>query len=198
MRRLVQGIGVNDNKNLTLKDGKLTEEYKLWSNMLFRCTKKFWIKHPTYIGVTCSENFKSYAFFYEWCQGQIGFGNTGVGSRRWNLDKDLLVKGNKLYSEAVCVFVPQRVNLLLTKRDASRGEWPIGVHVDEQGKFRSQCSKGKGKKKNLGGFDTAQEAFEAYKTFKESLIKEVANEYKGLLDSRVYAALMVYKVNAND
>lgn len=198
MGRLVHGIGVNDNKHLTYIDGKLTKEYKMWSNMLFRCTEKFWIEHPTYIGVTCSDNFKSYAFFYQWCQNQVGFRNRAVSGRGWNLDKDVLVKGNKLYSEDTCVFIPQRLNLLLTKRDASRGEFPIGVHLDEQGKFRSQCSKGTGKTKNLGGFDTAQEAFEAYKTFKELLIKEVANEYKGLLDSRVYAALMVYEVSVND
>ena len=55
-----------------------------------------------------------------------------------------------------------------------------------------------GKKRFLGCFNTPQEAFQAYKTFKEALIKEVANEYKEQLDSRVYEALMNYEVNEND
>lgn len=199
MNKLVRGIGINENKYLAEKDGILVKEHILWTNMLHRCTEKCWVKYPTYIGTTCSENFKSYTFFYEWCQKQVGFGNRDEVGRGWQIDKDILIKGNKHYSEDTCVFVPSKINKLLTKRHNFRGEWPIGVSWHESSKkFHSCCSDGAGKNKRLGCFNTMQEAFLAYKVFKEALIKEVAEKYKLQLDPRAYQTLINYEVNIND
>lgn len=200
MSKLVCGIGFNDRKYLSVVNKSNTIEYEAWRGMLRRCMPEYQNKNQTYIGVTCSENFKSYSFFYEWCQTQIGFGNTDENGSSWQLDKDLLVRGNKVYSEYFCVFVPQRVNSLLTKNDATRGEFPVGVwwHKSDK-KFRAQCRDGKGKSKHIvGQFSTPQEAFQAYKKVKESYIKQVANEYRTQLDHRAYEALINYQVNIND
>ena len=197
--KLVQGIGFKGTDYPSCSNSKPLKVYQMWRGLLERCTEKCWTNHPTYNGVTCSDNFKHYTFFYEWCQKQVGFGNTDENGRGWQLDKDLLVKDNKLYSEDTCVFVPQRINNLVTKCDSSRGEWPVGVYRDgAKGRFVSKCSNGTGKQTYLGRFKTAQEAFQAYKTYKEALIKQVANEYKEQLDYRVYEALMNYEVNEND
>ncbi len=196
--KLVQGVGLNDGKYITRKDGRNIKEYNLWNSMLERCSDNLRKKRPTYMGTTCSDNFKLYSFFYEWCQTQVGFGEEDENGKRWHLDKDILFKGNKCYSEDTCAFVPQRINCMLVKCNAARGEWPVGVCWDRScKKFVSQCND-TGKNKHLGYFNTPQEAFQAYKTFKESLIKEVANEYKNQLDPRVYEALMNYEVNEND
>ena len=119
----VHGVGVLGTKYPVSEGGRGTKEYDLWKSMLRRCysdtCKK---KQPTYEGCEVSDNFKSYEYFYEWCNKQIGFDNEG-----WHLDKDLLVKGNKIYSESTCVFIPADVNLVLTKRTSSRGQHLIGV-----------------------------------------------------------------------
>jgi len=199
MNALVCGIGVNERMYLS-RDGRVNiSEYKIWYSMLERCTIKYWSKHPTYVGVTCSENFKSYTFFYEWCNKQNGFNEKDENGMYWHLDKDILVKDNKVYSEDNCVFVPQRINNLLTKGNSRRGNYPIGVswHKGTK-KYMASCSFGKMKLQYLGLFATPQEAFLVYKTYKEALIKEVANEYKEVLDKRVYEALMKYEVNIND
>lgn len=93
-------FGIIGTKYPVSEGGKDTKEYILWKGMLERCysttLKK---KYPTYEGCEASENFKSYEYFYEWCQKQIGFAN-----KDWQLDKDLLIKkGNKVYNESTCV-----------------------------------------------------------------------------------------------
>jgi len=196
--KLVHGLGFNSGEYPAYILGKPTEEYDSWKSMLSRCSEAFWVKNPTYVGTTCSENFKSYSYFYKWYHQQQSKGARDVKGNKWCLDKDILVKGNKLYSEDTCVFVPQRINTLLINSGAIRGEFPVGVTLDKRGtKYTARCCGADGRKV-LGYFNTAEEAFHAYKVFKENLIKQVANEYKDQLDPRAYNALMKYEVEITD
>lgn len=193
--KLICGIGFN-NGEYPCNNGKYNAiEYEHWRGMLRRCQEIWWVKHPAYNETSCSENFKHYSFFYEWCHKQIGFGNKDNKGKLWQLDKDLLVGGSKVYSEDTCIFLPQEINKLIVKNKPTRGEYPIGVHWDKKlKKFISQCNGVSENSKHLGCFDTQHEAFEAYKTFKESYIKRKANEYKSQLDPRAYQALLNYTV----
>lgn len=196
---MVRGFGVKGMDYPTWENGKHTKEYQLWQNMLERCTEKWQAKNASYKGVTCSENFKSYTFFYEWCHSQKGFNCKDDNGENWRLDKDILVKGNKVYSEDACCFVPLTVNSLLISRRAKRGDCPIGVYWDKsQSKFKSQCNVGTGVQKHLGVYATKEDAFKSYKTFKEAQIRLVTEQYKDLLDSRAYGALMNYTVEITD
>ena len=117
----------------------------------------------------------------------------------FELDKDLLTKGNKVYSENTCVFIPKEINSVLTKRTASRGEYLIGVCWHKRDKaFIARLGKNKGKRENLGYFKTEIEAFNAYKIAKESFIKEQANKWKSQINNRAYEALMNYNVEITD
>ena len=195
----VFGVGLLGTKYPSEVNGVKTKEYVLWADMLRRCySEGFKKKRPTYEGCEVSENFKYYEYFYEWCNKQIGFGNDGNGNP-FHLDKDLLIKGNKVYSETTCVFLPQEINALLTKRTTSRGRYLIGVYWCNKGKaFRAQVSKNKGKRERLGYFNTEIEAFKAYKTAKETFVKEQANKWKSQIDPRAYEALMNYQVEITD
>ena len=191
----VLGVGIVGDKYNCKINGKYVKEYQLWTDMLKRCYgEKRHLRHPTYKDCEVSDNFKSYEHFYDWCNKQIGFDNEG-----WQLDKDLLTKGNKVYSEDTCVFIPKEINLALTKSDKIRGEYPIGVCWHKKGKaFVAQVSKNTVKREHLGSFKTELEAFNAYKEAKESFIKEQANKWKDKIDERAYNALMNYKVNIDD
>ena len=191
----VYGVGVIGDKYPSKVNGVLTKEYKLWTSMLVRCysdnSKK---RRPTYEGCEVSNNFKSYEYFYEWCNKQVGFGVEG-----FELDKDLLIKGNKVYSEDSCVFIPTEINSLLVKRENMRGKYLIGVHwCNTKKAFIARVSKNKGKREHLGYFNTELEAFNAYKQAKESFIKEQANEWQGEIDERAYRALINYQVEITD
>ena len=191
----VYGVGVVGTKYPTMINGRNTKEYGLWQNMLTRCyNDTYKNKQPTYIGCEVSNNFKSYEYFYEWCQNQIGFNVEG-----WHLDKDLLVKGNKVYSEYSCVFLPNEINLLLVKCTASRGEYLIGVYWSKTANaFKATVRKNKGKQEHLGYFNTELEAYNAYKIAKEAFVKEQANKFKSQIDPRAYNALMSYEVSIDD
>ena len=119
----VCGVGILGTKYLTTINGVKTKEYGLWKDMLTRCySDTYQKKQPTYEGCEVSEKFKSYEYFYEWCNSQVG-----VDVKGFDLDKDLLTKGNKVYSENTSVFIPREINQILVKRTTSRGEHLIGV-----------------------------------------------------------------------
>ena len=109
------------------------------------------------------------------------------------------MKGNKVYSEDYCVFIPQEINKVLTKRGSMRGEHLIGVCWRNKSKaFVAHVGKSKGKQEHLGYFKTELEAFNAYKQAKEAFIKEQASKWKGKIDERAYEALMNYTVEITD
>lgn len=191
----VYGVGVLGTKYSPSINGVKTKEYMLWHSMLKRCySDTYQKKYPTYIGCEVSDNFLHYEYFYEWCNKQIGFDNEG-----WHLDKDLLIKGNKVYSENTCVFIPKEINLLLVRHTPSRGKHPIGVYWRNTKKaFVARVCKNKGVSEWLGCFTTEIEAFNAYKQAKETFIKEQAEKYKSQIDERAYNALMNYTVEITD
>ena len=172
-----------------------TQRSILYGEVCFsRCYNERNLKRkPAYRGCSVSENFKNYTYFYEWCNNQLGFGKEG-----WNLDKDLLIKGNKVYSEDTCVFVPMEINNVIVKADSLRGDLPIGVVFDKsRNKFQARMW-ANNKPKFLGRYETPEEAFQVYKINKEKHIKKIAEDWKGMIDYRAYEALINYEVDIND
>ena len=197
MGKLVWGVGFNDKTRPSRVDGKKVKEYDLWQSMLNRCfSEKYQTRQPTYKGCNVSDNFLNYSFFYDWCQEQIGFGKVDDKGRYWQLDKDLLFVGNKTYSETACVFVPQEINSFFIDSGNARGEYPLGVSFNKViGKFMAYC-KVNGKIQYLGLFNTPQEAFAAYKPFKEALCKQLALKWKTGIDERLFNAMMNWSVKS--
>ena len=175
-------------------NGKHTVEYELWAGVLQRCySEKDKEKYSAYKDCTASDNFKYLPYFKEWCNKQIGFGNEG-----WQLDKDILVKGNKIYSEDTCCFVPREVNNLFIKRYINRGAYPIGVSYHKSSRQFASAISTDGLQRSLGLFNNQEEAFLVYKEAKELHIKKVADKWKDQIDPRVYEALMNYQVEITD
>lgn len=182
----------HENKTLATRSGRL------WSLMNERCKEGSaeQTKHQTYVG--CINGFADFQHFAEWCQIQIGYMNKNTKGQFWQLDKDILVKGNKIYSPDRCVFIPPELNKLLTKRSNDRGEYPIGVTRDCNS-YRAQMErKLLGKSRLSKFFKTPEECFMFYKEQKEKYIKDVAKMYEGLVDQRVIVALNKYEVSIGD
>lgn len=192
MSKLVFGVGFNDGSRPTRIDGAKVKEYLLWTAMLRRsCDEDYKQKYPTYKDVVISDDFLNYSYFYDWCNKQIGFNNNG-----WELDKDILSPDCKIYDKDTTCFVPKEINYFFTNRKNDRGSLPVGVwfHKDTS-KYASACSIGNGKRKYLGIYETAEQAFVVYKTFKEVLCKQIALKWKDEIDPRVYEAMMKWEVD---
>ena len=174
----------------------MTKEYRLWNNMVNRCYNEV-TRHiySTYEDCSVSEEWRYLSKFKEWCNKQIGFDNDG-----WNLDKDLLSKECKIYSEHTCVFIPPEINGFLLNGNSYRGDLPVGVILDKGAKkprYRARLSK-YGKYHCYGSHSNPTDAFYAYKQAKEDFAKELAEKWKAQIDPRAYNALMNYQVEITD
>jgi hypothetical protein len=116
----------------------------------------------------------------------------------YELDKDIIIKNNKIYSPETCCFVPKEINTLLTNRRNNRGKCYIGV-TKNYNKYVSTVSIC-GKKHIIGYYSDEHDAFIAYKSAKEQYVKELAEKYfkEGKITDKVYHALMRYEVEITD
>ena len=192
------GVGITGSKYPVSINKKHLKEYKTWTDMIYRCfdeNKKK--RHPRYKDVTCCDKWLNYENFYEWLHSQENF-EQWLNGERWNLDKDILIKGNKIYSSEACCLVPQSVNILFIKNNKQRGDLPIGVSRSNN-KFKSEYH-ASNCHVYLGVYETVEDAFLKYKNAKESYIKQVARlEFdNGNITKRCYDAMMNYKVEIDD
>lgn len=163
--------------------------YNIWARILQKCySDKCQIKTPTYIDCSVVEEWYNFQVFAEWYENNY--------IENFHLDKDILVKGNKIYGPDTCCFVPQEINQLFTKTNKLRGELPIGVSLHGKN-YRVQV-KLYGKSKNFGTYKTIEKAFEIYKIEKEKYIKEVTEIWKNKLPEKTYKILINYKVEITD
>ena len=168
--------------------------FTIWSNMLTRCYDEESLKkNITYVGCSVDSIWHSFQNFAMWCEYQPEFKN-----KDWCLDKDIAERGNKLYSPDTCSFVPVEINNLFTLRGNKRGEYPLGVHKEKKsGRFIAQINR-EGRRICLGRYDTPEAAFLVYKDAKEEVIKDLANKYKGSINSAVYESLINWNVEVTD
>lgn len=183
----IHGVGfVGVGEHTAYINGKQTPAYTAWNNMLKRCySDDHLTKYPTYRGCSVHPDWHNYQIFAEWFEQQYR-------ADGWALDKDLIVGGNKTYSADTCIFIPQQLNTLLNDCGASRGGLPQGVSRNRKG-FIARL-RIDGITHCLGTYQIPEEAFQAYKVAKESNVKRMAEQYRGLIDHRVYESLMKYEV----
>ena len=169
---------------------------KVWGSMIQRCSdNKLHQVENTYADCQICEDWKLFSNFYKWfCDNYYELEDESV-----QLDKDILIKGNKLYSPQTCCFVPHTINSLFTKSNKMRGNTPIGVSwITRDRVYRAQCNDGRKHRIGLGDCHTPEEAFNAYKIYKEKVIKQIAEEYKNVIPQKVYEAMYKYEVEITD
>ena len=165
--------------------------YGIWFQMIERCYTN---KYPAYTGCAVTQSWLNFNNFRIWYESQ-----EGSNHKDYQLDKDILIKGNKLYSPNTCILVPSKLNKLLENSKSSRGVLPLGVSIHKQtGKFTARCCDGEGGYKHLGLFTNQDDAFACYKSFKEQIIKNSAEKHKDVLSKDAYNSLKNWEIEIND
>jgi hypothetical protein len=172
-------LGVGEYK--TNRRGKPTKEYSTWKGMISRCYDiRSEERYSTYKECSVAEVWHNFQNFSKWFAE-----NYPKDGCKYQIDKDLLSIGNKVYSPKTCILVPPFINSFTIDCGASRGKYLIGCCFNkERKKFVSNC-KYKGKSLTLGYYLTEEEAHKKWRSFKIKL----ALEHKSVMDSidrRIY------------
>lgn len=185
----VYGFGYIGEGVFKVSNGKSkTYHYRKWSSMLERCySDKLKIKFPTYESCIVCEEWHNFQKFSGWLENQ-----KGVGLNGWELDKDILVRNNKLYSSDTCVLIPRQINNLLKDRKKI-SNLPVGVtYTERDNLYIARCYDAEGKRVVLGYFRNEEAASKVYADFKKKVLLDVAKIYLNIVDDRVISALKFY------
>lgn len=179
LEKSVLGIGyLGNNRNKKLRK----KAYITWLSMIKRC---YGGTEINYADCTVDEEWHNFSNFMEWYVNNYFEGCC--------VDKDLKIKGNRIYSSDTCILVPKFINNIIITNKSNRRNL-IGV-VNSYNKFSAYLGN-----VYLGIFETEIEAFKCYKKHKEESIKEIALLYysNGLITTECYEALNKWTIDIND
>lgn len=186
MAKLVMGVGTTGSGPFkATATGRATRPYSAWASMLHRCYSKR--AHPSYAGCSVVAEWLSFQAFARWYSARYVPG--------WQLDKDIMLPGNRIYSPDTCCFVPAAINALLNHNKSNKGVYPCGVdwHKAKQ-MFRAALAVD-GRRKTLGYFKTAEEAGQVYLLAKKENVARVAHIYRAEIGEQTFSALMKYPID---
>lgn len=165
------------------------KKWQLWENMKQRCySDKYHARSPQYKECSiCDEWLDDRQSFFDWVdENYYTYGNEQI-----DLDKDILVKGNKVYSPDTCIFAPHSINTYFENLTAkpkyieSLDKWKPSIYLE-------------GKTVPLGYFDTEDEAKLEYIKHKEASILAKADLYKAGIPRALYKAMANWKIELSD
>lgn len=187
-----RGGSINDLPYPVRQGGILCPYYKKWMHMLDRSySYRYNYPESSYYGTYVCDEWLKASSFKDWMEKQVWQG--------LELDKDILVKGNKVYSPETCCFVPKKINvyflasvLVKSKMDRSL---PLGSHIRVYDGVKTRsidyiCNCGG---KYLGIF---KDPFDAHKAWQEQKVKDIRDIVSWWKSDEKYG--MSYQQNVAD
>jgi hypothetical protein len=190
-RKPIYGVGINDAdyvvKKTTYKNGKYEvlwqcPFYQKWIGIIKRCFDKNYHKRfPTYSKCTICDEWVYFSKFKSWMETQDWEGK--------ELDKDIILENNKIYSPSTCCFLDKNINLVIATSRKNKSCMTGVVFNKIKRKFEARCSNPFSEKDDyLGVFDNELDAHNAWKSRKHHyacIFAEMAT------DERVAKALRI-------
>lgn len=160
--------------------------YGIWIGMLERCESRR-PEFEAYNDCSVHPDWYNFQIFAEWYYQQKGHDSKG-----FEIDKDIIIKGNRVYGPEACCFVPRDINILTQTKERQRGKYMLGVKPS--GKKYISRIRAHGKELHLGVYTTEKEAHIAYTVKKQEIIRQKAEEHKNNISADAYTALVNYRV----
>lgn len=160
--------------------------YRHWVGIIERIHRPGTESYRKYKDCSVAEQWLNFQNYMQWFK-------EAPNQKGWQLDKDLLVLGNRQYGPETCAFVPPSVNQFLVHHP-KESDLPVGVcfHINK-GSYMGSI-RVNGKSVHLGVGDCPEDLFLLYKSRKEQEAKNLAEQYKDSLDPRAYESLNNYTV----
>ena len=152
--------------------------------MLERCYSHEWhVRWPSYIGCSVDQRWHSFMAFREWVLAQSEW-------EGMELDKDLLVSGNKLYSPETCLFVTRQVNQFIASMSIPTSiSTGVRAYPKHKGKYIVRVTFHNGYRWSSKLIDNLELALLVYSERKSQAAYFLAHS---LTDLRVKTALVSY------
>lgn len=150
--------------------------YKCWYNMIMRCSSR----DKSYLNCEVCEEWLNFSKFNKWFQSQ--YRQDG-----WHLDKDIRMRGNKIYSPDTCCFIPSELNTFFEKHIKAKG---YGMNRNKS-KFVAYI-RNQGAKIHIGTFNTEMEARMAYLSGKKNLLMLLIDKYSNCLEGEIKTKMIEY------
>lgn len=179
MGKLIRGVGTASKGTYPIWLGdKQSREYRIWYGMLDRCyNPKTWAKRPNYIDCIVCDRWLDFQNFAHDVNNMIGWNEKDKEGLYYELDKDILIEGNKVYSPETCLLVPRIINQWGCVREYNR-------KPQKNGRYRVQYHLWD-KQLQVGYVDTLEEARHIYSIKKQDTLIEYVLYYRDTLDKRL-------------
>lgn len=173
---LIKGLGINDCVGYGDSTTNDSEYYQKWVYLIDRCSDSYKLRKPTYEGSFPCKEWVYYSNFKNWAIDEY----KRIGEDfSLQLDKDILVKGNKIYSPETCCFVPNWLNMILVCGPTEcKSGLPKGVSR-KRDKFHAGIYS-ENKAISLGSYSDPMEAHQAWQLAKSNCIENAIVKYADL------------------
>lgn len=167
-------------------NGERYAAYESWCSMLQRCySDKFHARNPTYKGCQVDSQWHNLQDFAKWYVGNK------YNIHGYQLDKDILVEGNRVYSPEFCHLVPSQINSLILN---GTGLEANVFQCKSTKLYTAYMVKGDRFGSVIGKFDSLEEAELEYYLAKNKHIRSKALEFRGRIDDDVLEVLIEWDV----
>lgn len=163
------GIGVLDEPCTV--NGKRKVSYTAWQSMLTRCySARYQEERQTYIGCSVCPGWLTFSVFSSWFDSRYSSG--------YQLDKDLLYLGNKVYSPLTCCLIPTKLNSILASLDELMSDPTAGSFYNKRSRCWYSTIRMGSRPICLGSYSSSISAGAAWRTAKLNYLADYCSELR--------------------